>query len=398
MLDPIKLKMPVSESLRMVNHSRSLRDSGDVNCDGISRVTIIVPDLKGGGAQRVATSLVAGLLSRNINVSLVAARPSECFFRVDPRAVRAELTGDLVHTGGSRIKRLRGVVRRVVRWRRHLRAFNPDVIVSFTARTSVFAVFASKGTGIPVIASERNDPAIQAFKWYWQWLRPRAYRFADIVTANSEGALRTIARWVPGSKLELIRNSVSVPEFIEPYQSERPYFLAVGRLNRQKAFDVLLEAFARIAPEHPEFDLRFLGDGPEREALEAQAGELAISHRVHWHGSVDDPYAFMASAEVLVLPSRHEGVPNVVLEAMAVATPVIVSDGSSGPLEFVRDSENGLVVPVENVDRLAGAMRRIVRNKVLKQKLGRRARESVSTLVPERILDEWLRVLNRAIV
>ena len=191
--------------------------------------------------------------------------------------------------------------------RRLLRQARPRVVVAFLGSTSVTAILAARPLGLPVVISERNDPAIETLDDPWQYLRERCYRWGTVVTANSRGALETMTAFVPASKLAYVPNPVLVRQAGPGAASRNPVILAVGRLVPQKAFDILLRAFAGGAGGLAGWSVEILGDGPLRKELERLAEELGVRHRVVFHGYVDDPAAHYARAGIFALPSRYEG-------------------------------------------------------------------------------------------
>ena len=167
---------------------------------------------------------------------------------------------------------------------------------------------------------------------------------ADQVTANSHGALTSLARFVAAEKLDFVPNPIAQEQSSESIPFTGPTILNVGQLTPQKGQDVLLDAFARIAEADKEWCLIIVGSGDRHEALCQQAERLGIGERVTFVGQVNNPFPYYRAAEIFALPSRFEGTPNVLLEAMSMSLPCIVSDASSGPLEYVEDGETGLVV------------------------------------------------------
>ncbi|HYC15050.1 MAG TPA: glycosyltransferase, partial [Stellaceae bacterium] len=143
-----------------------------------------------------------------------------------------------------------------------------------------------------------------------------------------------------------------------------PVILALGRLHENKAFDVLLAALALVPLAH----LWLAGEGPLRAALEAQADGLGVRGRVHFLGWREDTAALLAAADMLVCPSRHEPLGNVVIEAWSAGTPVVAS-ASAGPAALIRDDETGLLVPIEDAAALAAAIGRLAGDVVLRQRL-----------------------------
>ena len=286
------------------------------------------------------------------------------------------------------------MVKLILGLRSVLRATDSPVVVSFLGATNVSTVLATIGSGRRVVVCERNDPARQVLNPHWEALRRWTYRLADAVTANSRGALETMSAFVPRSKSRLLPNPLMIPPQPETAEKPFPILLAVARLVHQKGLDVLLRAFARVAAEVPDWRLDIVGDGPLRHELEEQCGALGIADRVVFHGHTDDPFPFYYRAQIFVLPSRFEGMPNAMLEAMGCGLPVIVSDASPGPLEYANHGVTGTVVPVEDVDALATAIREMAGNGEMRARMGAAARGKVGELRLPSVLAIWNDVLQ----
>ena len=285
-------------------------------------------------------------------------------------------------------------VKRILELRSVLRAMDYPIVVSFLGATNISTVLATIGSRRRVVVCERNDPARQVLNPPWQALRPWTYRLADVVTANSRGALETMSAFVPRSKPRLLPNPLVIPPKPETAEKSLPILLAVTRLVHQKGLDVLLRAFARVAAEVPDWRLDLVGDGLLRHELEEQCGVLGIADRVVFHGYTDDPFPFYYRAQIFVLPSRFEGMPNAMLEAMGCGLPVIVSDASPGPLEYAHHGVTGMVVPVEDVDALATAIREMAGNGEMRARMGAAARGKVGELRLPSVLAIWNDVLQ----
>ena len=288
------------------------------------------------------------------------------------------------------------LLRKVRGLRQLLRQARPRVVVGFVGPTNVTVILAARQLDLPVVVSERNDPALQELPAPWQHIRKRIYRWATLVTANSRGALDTMQAFVPSSKLAYVPNPVVMRDPAPDPAPRGPIILGVGRLVPQKGFDILLRAFASGARDMAGWRVEILGDGPLRRELARLAETLGIRERVVFHGRVADPFSHYARAAVFVLPSRFEGMPNVLLEAMASGLPPIVSDASPGPLEEVTDGENGLVVPAGDVAALAGAMTRLAGDAELRHTMGQASRTRAAEHGLEKTLAVWDAVLARA--
>ena len=200
--------------------------------------------------------------------------------------------------------------------------------------------------------------------------------------------------FVPRRKLFFVPNPVVLPTVSTRQSSGKRAILSVGQLSHQKAQDVLLEAFAQVVAKKAEWNLVIVGDGPRKQDLLEQASSLGIADRVEWADWTSDIGSYYKNAGIFVLPSRYEGMPNVLLEAMSFGLPSIVTDASPGPLEHVVDGENGLVVPVEDVNRLASAIVRLAESCDLRDRLGTAARERMAQLERSGLEGAWVSVLG----
>jgi GalNAc-alpha-(1->4)-GalNAc-alpha-(1->3)-diNAcBac-PP-undecaprenol alpha-1,4-N-acetyl-D-galactosaminyltransferase len=354
-------------------------------------IAIVIGDLSEGGAQRVATTLAAGWITRGQMLTVITLRDSEYDFFELPEGVRRIVVG-----GSGNASGLLGAVlanfRRIRSLRRAIIESNARTIISFIGTTNVLAVLACRGLKVKLAISERNDPARQSLGRVWDYLRRRYYRNADIVTANSSGALQTLGRFVPSEKLALVLNPLTKPPAGFGRQPEK-MILNIGRLTNQKAQDVLINAFAALAPDFPDWKLVIAGTGTLEKALKSQAEHLGIADKVDFPGQVE-PWIYYSRASVFALPSRYEGTPNALLEAMSIAIAPIVSNASEGPLNFVAKGKSGLVVPVDDPKALSLALRELMADENKRKTIGNAAQESVASCNMDRVLDDWEKTLG----
>jgi glycosyltransferase involved in cell wall biosynthesis len=286
-----------------------------------------------------------------------------------------------------------------VRWMRDtIMTLRPTTVVSFGPGANVVALLAAEGLPCRVVISERNDVDLQSLDVVLasmcRWLYPEA----DVVTANTHGALASLEGHIPPDRLAYVPNLLSIPASVRtgppPGGFAGPCVLIVARLVPQKEHGLLLDAFACLPPELDHWRLAIVGSGGREAALRRRAAGLRIADRVDFHGRRDDPYAFYRHADIFVLPSRFEGMPNALLEAMSFGLPPIVADGTPGPLEVVRDGETGLVVPTGDHRALASAITLLATRPDLQRTLGDAARKEVGRFEAAEALATWTDVLD----
>lgn len=173
-----------------------------------------------------------------------------------------------------------------------------------------------------------------------------------------------------------------------------PRIIAIGRLVHLKGLDLLLAAFAEAAEHFPEWQLDIFGQGPLREELEIKRNQLGLEKRVHFRGITTDVYAELERSNIFVLPSRIEGFPNVLLEAMAAGVAVIAADCKFGPGEIIDNENNGLLIPPENIPALTQALKRLMSDAELREKLGSAARSVQERYAEEKIVKRWINLIE----
>lgn len=340
---------------------------------------VVIADLGSGGAQQVASNLANHWVRSGVRVGVVTwASPQTEFFALDP-AIERYLLQDL---GAARnaIEGLANNVRRVIGLRRAMREFGGGVVVSFIAPTNVIAILAASGLGRRVVISERNDPARQSFGRVWDGLRRLLYARADLVTANSQGAIETLKSYVPADQLAYLPNPMREPAKRQARTARREkIFLSVGRLHAQKAYDVLIDAFAKTADALPQWRLVIVGEGPERGRLTGLIERSGLADRIALVGEVEDPFDWYVRAGVFVMASRYEGSPNALLEAMSSGCPAIVSDAIPDHQLLTAEGSAARIVPVDEVTALADAMAEQASDPALRTRLGKAASERVKS-------------------
>lgn len=280
------------------------------------------------------------------------------------------------------------IIRRLVALRKTLDQGEFDLAISFLTKINVLTLAASTGLNLPVVVSERNNPMAQPQHAFWQvalrWLYPRSKAIV-LITENSRMCLPPSQR----DRAVVIRNPATPPAFSAD-GAKGKCVVGVGRLTEQKGFDLLIDAFALIANDYPEWKLVIWGEGPDRSLLECRVRSRGLEGRITLPGNSSQPGSWVQTASLLVLSSRFEGTPNVVLEAMAAGIPAIATRCDFGPSEVLEDGRDGLLVPTEDPGKLADAMSRMMANADLRAELGAGGRRRAETEFSlEAIMEKW---------
>ena len=255
--------------------------------------------------------------------------------------------------------------RRIVGLRRAIIASRAPVVISFIGITNILVVFASLLLKKRIVVSERNNPESQPINILWKLLRRITYPLADKVVTNNVRSLPYLSKFVGPSKLMYIPNNGAVKFADEFFVKRNPkkIVLAVGRLHPQKAFEVAIDAFAQSLLPQKDWQLVIIGEGDQRISLEEQARRLNLSNHILLPGFKHDIASWYSEAACLLVTSKYEGTPNVVLEALFCGVPVIVS-GQAGDAPLLID-KLGFGTTVEGVSArdFALALDNFVQNK-----------------------------------
>lgn len=347
-----------------------------------ARVAIYLPSLSGGGAERVMLNLAVEFSRRDIQVSIVLAHADGPYLASVPSGIR------IVDFGRPRVRRS------LVPLVRYLRRERPAAMLAAMTHANIIALLARRIAGVParLVVSEHNvlSRITRASRLWRGKLLPcfarKCYPWADGIVAVSSGVADDLAR-VTGlrrDQISVIYNPVVSDALAErasqpvdhPWfaAGQPPVILAVGRLAPQKDFPTLLRAFAQGRSQHGA-NLMLLGEGDERPRLEQLVDRLGIRAHVQMPGFVDNPLSCMARAAVFVMSSVHEGLPTVLVEALACGTPVVSTDCPSGPAEILRNGEYGMLVPVGDVGALERGITETLGGVVDRTRLTRRAQD-----------------------
>jgi glycosyltransferase involved in cell wall biosynthesis len=362
-------------------------------------VLCVIPTMASpGGAERTMSYLAAHWAQHHVVSLLTLESPDTPSFYPLPQSVRHIRMGKL---GGRGTERLWRVLSRPELMRRQVRHLAPDVVISFMDTMNITVLIGCLGLGIPIVVSERNDPSLHRIGLAKEMARDRIYPLARFLVVQT----RRIASYFSPSlrpKMRIIANPIPTapmparPDI--PNAEGRKRIIGVGRLAAHKGFDRLIDAFALIAGDRPDWDLVLIGEGPERPALEGRIRRCGLEGRTRLTGVVTDVSRELAASHLMAFPSRYEGFPNALAEGLAAGLPAIAHAGVSGVEELIVDGKTGLLVdPRQGSGPLAAALSALMDDTRRRRELGDAARNHVVQWAPNHIFGLWEAVLAEAV-
>lgn len=283
-----------------------------------------------------------------------------------------------------RLKKIRNAVKKL----------SPDVVISFMSETNIDVCFALFGMSIPIIVSERNDPKIDPQSKIKQIMRKIAYIKPKGFVFQTPDAQAYFSKKIQKkSKVVLNPLTGTLPD---PFKDEREKrIVAVGRLNKQKNFPMLIDAFSEFVKNHPEYVLEIYGEGVLGEQLKKYIDRKNLTDKVILKGFCKDVHEKILSAEMFVMSSDFEGMPNALLEALAIGLPCISTDcPCGGPRMLIKSYENGILVPIKDSEKMLEAMEFMVNNPDKAREMSINAVNVRKRADVDTITKEWLEFVD----
>jgi len=357
-------------------------------------IAFYIPSLTVGGAERVTVSVANGLADRGYEVDLVVSFNDGAFRdEVDEQVTIVDLNTPKIP--------VLGIGTSVPCLSKYLSARSPAILFSqMTYANDIYLVsqLVARSDTVSIgtihntlgMQEEPKEKLVQA-------LQRRLAGQADQFVAVSEGVAESVVEYVgvDREKVSVLHNPIPVHDVQQQARQsvnhrwldspEHEVVLGVGRLERAKNFSSFLRAFAKLHANRPQTRAIVVGKGSERSELEALAAELGIETVVSFPGFVDNPYGYMGGASVLAMSSIHEGLPTVLIEALACGCQVVSTDCPSGPAEILHNGEYGRLTPVGDDSALAAAIEATLESPLPPDKLVERAHD----FAPDAVIDEY---------
>ena len=346
-----------------------------------------------GGVEKMSTLIMNEMAARGHSIEYVTLDHLDAisFYPLSPEIILHKLNiGDPSLPADRKIR-----IERIKAMRDIIKLYQPHVILAFQEAAFLSMRIAAIGLKVPVIAAERNAPSrfsfMPAHKWMLAFL---SFVFARYVSIQSE-SFRSAYPFFLRKKLEVIPNPIFPVRITRT--EKKNIIVSVGRLEYQKNFAVLIDAFSRIASKFPDWTLKIIGEGSDRADLENKIHESNLPDRVTLEGATDNLQPYFEEASIFCLPSRWEGFPNALGEAMAYGIPSVGFAECDGVNSLIRDGQTGLLATGnDNAESLSNTLDNMLADENLRKRLGLAAYQSVQSYRPTAIFDRWEKLLHKA--
>ena len=347
----------------------------------------ITTSLGYGGAAKVLCFIAQSLSARGYNVHI--ANIKSTYSGIEQHLSEKIAVYDVHSERGRRIRRLE----EFCKVKKLARSIGADVVIGFTYYPNIMASMTAKCLGVKSIISERGDPYQTIGNGFISKCMLTIINSADGAVFQTDGAKNFYEKKLQ-SRGQVIPNPIFLPAEGVPKRKNESItktIVSVGRLdNRQKRFDVTLEAFAVFLQSHPEYTLRIIGDGPDERDIRVQCKLLKIENKVKFMGKSSHTMQDIANDGIFLITSDFEGISNSLLEAMALGLPCVSTDHSPGGARFlINDHQNGLLVPVGDASKVAKALSEFADDPIFAEQCGENAKMVTERFAPKRIIAEW---------
>lgn len=338
-----------------------------------SKFSFYLFDLHGGGAERVIVTLLNEMLAQGLTAELIVSKKEGSYLSELNSAISITEIGS------------RSLIYNIYSLYKHVKENSTSHLVSTMRGPSIVALIVKiiLGKKIKTVIREANTPSQEHAKSGLKHnllnrMTSFLYGFADSIICVSKGVevdFKSFYKKIDPAKISTIYNPVINDVFFEKADSDLPtplpwpstscYFIAVGRFVEQKDYPTLLHAFNIISKTH-NANLLILGDGPLRNQFVDNVKTLGLEARIFCPGFIDNPFPYMKAAYCYVLSSRWEGLPNALVQAVSLGLKTISTDCPSGPREILEDGKLGILIPIQDIENFAEAMRQVLENPITK--------------------------------
>lgn len=349
------------------------------------KILFYINEIGGGGAERVMANLANGFSQKGHEVVLVTSFPRENEYFLLETIKRYNLD----EKATVRREIIRKNCRRIIKLRIICKKEKCDVAVSFMEGPNFRLIFSALFLNMKTVISLRSDPGKEYQNIFHKVTADFIYNLADACVFQTEEA-RSFFSVRLQNKSSIILNPVSGSFYKGKISEGTGGIVSVGRLEKTKNFELLIYSFTKIAGEFPNERLVIYGDGPHRQNLNYLITELKMEHKIKLAGKVENVAEKIENAKLFVLSSDYEGMPNALMEAMALGIPAIATDcPCGGPRVLFENEKSGKLVPVAQIKEMSEALRYLLKNPQKRQQLAQNAKKRAEDFRGEKICERW---------
>lgn len=353
------------------------------------KILFYINAIHDGGAERVMVNLAKYFSDIGYETILVTSFIDTWEYKIEGNVKRLTLEENEIKQG--KIKRN---FSRIIKLRDILKKEKPDVAVSFMAEPNFRLLVASLGLNVKTIVSVRNDPnkeyAGKIGKFVGKWILP----IADGCVFQTKEA----QEWFPERlqrKSTIIFNAVKEEFFHIERKPVAGEIITCGRLEAQKNHKLLIDAFSEVVKEHPYARLKIYGEGSLRNVLQERINKLGLQEKAFLMGATNDVAKALQTADLFVLSSDYEGMPNALMEAMAAGVPCISTDcPCGGPRSLIENKINGYIISLNDKKELKNSIIDYMKQKK-KEDISNKTKKQASKFLPNKIHEEWQKYINK---
>lgn len=358
-------------------------------------ILIIHPSLGLGGAEKIIAFLANGLSSTyDINLLLLENIPQTLEMDNSINIIIKDCYYNAPIMGKNLIRGLREFNKMTKQIMNTILEIKPDLVIAFELRTALSLSIIKRKMDVKILFSERADP--YEHSKVWSYMLKKAYKLFDHVVFQTEAARRYYGDIV-NEKCSIIANPAFKRNLTvaDNYKYPKEYMFSAGRLQYRKGFDISIKAFCIIAEKFPDIDYLIFGQGEEKERLEKLIADYNMKDRIIIKDPINNIVDINKNARLFIMPSRSEGIPNILLEAIMESIPCVASDCSPGGARML--SDNGRYFRLaenNNPESLALEIEDALSNEKKTISMCMDARKSMLRFNADNILNEWLNILN----
>lgn len=359
----------------------------------VANKIVLIGYLSGyGGAQRALTVVANGLARLGNEVSIISFQDDQ------NTAYDIEDNVKIVYIPDQRGSRFYKMIRRFFKLRTALVEIKPDICISFWLQPAIYTAIICKFLKIKTVYSERSNPKGGAYKGLAGVFRGLFLRYMDGYVFQTNVAKKCFSKSIQ-NKSTVIQNPVHIGNVGNTKElDKRKVIVNVGRLHHQKNQFLLINSFSKITDKFPEYKLEIYGDGELRNELENHISKLDLENKVILKGTTNQIYKEIKNSSLFILSSDYEGMPNALLEAMALGIPCISTNYDPGGVEeIIKNGHNGLICAKNSVDQLAEAIQFMLSNPHESNRMGENAKNISKTNSIENIMIQWNEYINKII-